>query len=161
MAAVTVSSLSHHSFVVQENVLPAPRTGAAPGHVPGGAPKRADKVLAVRPRDAAPRRDACAPRPADAGMRRLDRMEYEARGLLNLVTLLSRCLQDGAVSAAERRGWRAEVWEANERLEALYLAGLSRTFLTDPPPKSAGGAVATIAVAAAPVRTGPAEAAAA
>ena len=69
-------------------------------------------------------------------MDRPDVMEHEARGLLNLITLLSRCLRDAGGNAEHAR-WQAEVDEAKARLERLYEAGLSRTFLTDKPAKAA------------------------
>jgi hypothetical protein len=62
----------------------------------------------------------------------LDRMEYEARGLLNLVCFVSRCLNDSGCSQDERIRWREELDRANARLEALYRAGLPRDFLTNP-----------------------------
>lgn len=137
MNVVTLSTLPGHSLAVQETNRPAPR-GRAGG---GRAAAPAGSILKVRVPEAAPRPVPHPRRPAEAGMKRLDRIEHEARGLLNLVTLLSRCLQggDGGGSADERQAWRTEVAEANERLEGLYAAGLSRTFLTAPPSTPAAG----------------------
>ena len=62
----------------------------------------------------------------------LEHMEYEARGLLNLVGFAARCLADADCRPDERLRWREELDRANARLEALYEAGLSRDFLTNP-----------------------------
>ena len=51
--------------------------------------------------------------------------EHEARGLLNLVGLLSHCLRNAIATDDERRQWRREVEEAAERLESLRRAGVS------------------------------------
>ena len=51
--------------------------------------------------------------------------EHEARGLLNLVGLLSHCLRNAVATQDERRQWRREVEEAAERLESLRRAGVS------------------------------------
>jgi hypothetical protein len=52
-------------------------------------------------------------RPAD------DVVEHEARGLLNVIVLLSYSLRAGAVTAAERRQWWAEIGAAAGRLAQL------------------------------------------
>lgn len=91
--------------------LPAPETARA------GAPT-GDRVHAGR------------------GGRSSDDLEHQARGLLNLVAMVSRCLQDETATPGERRQWLDEVGHANERLEALYRSGLSREFLTRAPAKT-------------------------
>ena len=50
--------------------------------------------------------------------------EHEARGLLNLVGLLSHCLRNAVGTDDERRQWRREVEEAAERLECFRRAGV-------------------------------------
>ena len=63
----------------------------------------------------------------------IDRMEYEARGLLNLVGFATRCLDGrGASGPQEVLRWRGELERANARLVTLYEAGLPRDFLTNP-----------------------------
>jgi hypothetical protein len=79
-------------------------------------------------------------------------MEHRARGLLNLIALLSRCLGSGSGSPGERGEWRTEIDEATERLEALYHSGLPRTFLPGPParPPGTGGELGVAVPAADP-----------
>ena len=75
--------------------------------------------------------------PAPGAVRRGGKdVEHEARGLLNLVALVSRCLADGAATPDERRQWLGELEKANERLEVLYRSGLSREFLSASPAKA-------------------------
>ena len=66
-------------------------------------------------------------------------LEHEARGLLNLVAIASRCEQRSA-DEGEREQWRREISKARGRLEGLYLAGLPRDFLKEASAE-AGGAV--------------------
>ena len=54
--------------------------------------------------------------------------EHEARGLLNAVVLLRRCLAVVPATEGERSDWLREIREAGERLEQLYAAGLDRGF---------------------------------
>jgi hypothetical protein len=54
--------------------------------------------------------------------------EHEARGLLNAMGLLTRCLAAVPATADERLGWQREICESHERLERLYAAGLDRNF---------------------------------
>lgn len=61
----------------------------------------------------------------------LDQLEYEARGLHNLVGFAARCLDDRC-TPDERLRWREQLDRANARLEALHEAGLPRDFLTNP-----------------------------
>jgi hypothetical protein len=56
-------------------------------------------------------------------------VEHEARGLINAIGLLSRCLDRGAGTEMERVSWFRQIPEAEARLEKLYAAGLSRRFL--------------------------------
>jgi hypothetical protein len=58
-------------------------------------------------------------------------LEHEARGLLNLIVIASRCLE-GSADAGEREAWHREIHAAREQLEGLCGAGLSRTFLKEP-----------------------------
>ena len=62
-----------------------------------------------------------------------DAIEHQARGLLNLIALASRCAATAGAGDDQRRAWRLEIDDANQRLEALYRAGLSRNFMTDKP----------------------------
>jgi hypothetical protein len=50
--------------------------------------------------------------------------EHRARGLLNLVSLLSHCLRDAAATEDHRRQWRREIEEAARSLESLHRAGM-------------------------------------
>ena len=157
MTAVTLSTLASHSLTIhglRSAPNPAPgfadggRTGAAAhehvlkvseaGHAspperpatPPGRPETAPEP------QAATRGGAQAPHGAQAA--NVDVLEHQARGLLNLVALLSRCVEGGMGSPAERSQWADEVKDAKERLEALYESGLPRTFLSAPPTKPAG-----------------------
>ena len=66
------------------------------------------------------RQDAAHPAPHPA--------EHEARGLLNAVVLLMRCLAVVPATEGERADWLREIRDANERLEQFYAAGLERGF---------------------------------
>ena len=55
-------------------------------------------------------------------------VEHEARGLLNAVGLLNRCLAIAVATEFERSEWTREVREAQQRLEELYAEGLDRNF---------------------------------
>ena len=88
--------------------------------------------------DARPRRvivwgpPASARPPAAAAARtalRAAALEHEARGLINLIVIASRCMEHSA-EGDDREGWRWEIHAAAERLEALYRAGLPRNFLS-------------------------------
>jgi hypothetical protein len=57
---------------------------------------------------------------------------HDARELLNLVDMLTRCLQLPDITEAEWRQWPAEIADANRQLETLYAGGLSRDFLGVP-----------------------------
>jgi hypothetical protein len=85
--------------------------------------------ITAAPRDAGPGFPFNA-RPRAGGLP--EYLDYEARGLLNLVGLAVRCLDHGACRQDERVRWREDVNRANARLEALYAAGLPRDFLTNP-----------------------------
>ena len=76
------------------------------------------------------------PRPAtgDATLREQDSIEriaaeHEARGLLNVVVLVERCIESDASKGAGPHQWRRERADALERLERLYARGLPRDFL--------------------------------
>ena len=74
---------------------------------------------------------APAARAAAAPCRAADRMEFEARGLLNLIGFVTRCLDGGAgATHEERQRWRRQIENSNARLESLYEAGLPRDFLS-------------------------------
>lgn len=73
----------------------------------------------------------------------LDEMEYEARGLLNLLGFVARCLDDGGCGPDEKVRWGEELCRAKARLEALHEAGLPRDFLTNPAWRAAAAAGAS------------------
>jgi len=58
--------------------------------------------------------------------------EHEARGLLNLITLVERCAR-GTGAAPHAARWAREAEEAREQLERLYAAGLPRGFMDSTP----------------------------
>src|SRR4051812_8235456 len=47
-------------------------------------------------------------------------IEHEARGLLNAIGLLNRCLTSVVATEFERQGWSREIRESQQRLEQLY-----------------------------------------
>ena len=59
--------------------------------------------------------------------------EHEARGLLNAIGLLTRCLEAVPATEDERLGWEREIRSSRERLECLYTAGLDRNFRSAAP----------------------------
>ena len=71
-----------------------------------------------------------APPPCAAGPDRCRARsaEHEARGLLNAIGLLTRCLEVVPSTPDERAEWQREIRDAGERLEQLYAAGLDRNF---------------------------------
>lgn len=139
MTAITLSSLSYHSLFIQETA-PVATGGRDTPQACRGTAAREDQVLEVSAQSVAPTPGPAAPTPSAVRPQDMDRMEHRARGLLNLIALLSRCLAGGSGSPAERGEWRNEIDEASERLEALYDAGLPRTFLPGPPPTTRGSA---------------------
>ena len=50
--------------------------------------------------------------------------EHEARGLQNLVALLSHCLLKTVATDEEKRRWSCEVEEAKQRLGQLRVSGV-------------------------------------
>jgi hypothetical protein len=54
--------------------------------------------------------------------------EHEARGLLNLIVLVERCVKNG-VGAAHAVQWARDAASAREQLERLYAGGLPRGFM--------------------------------
>lgn len=56
-------------------------------------------------------------------------MENEARGLLNVIVLVSHCLRIVVGTEDERRQWRAEIAAAAEQLERLRSAGTGQGVL--------------------------------
>jgi hypothetical protein len=54
--------------------------------------------------------------------------KHEARGLLNLIVLVERCVKDG-VGAAYAVQWARDAASAREQLERLYAGGLPRGFM--------------------------------
>ena len=122
MTAGTLSTLPNWMFPRDRH--------ARPGDAGAGLLRRArldpDHVFRV----------PAAPMPADP--RANGRAECEARGLLNLIALATRCLANGSNARTdESERWRAEVEHAQARLEALYASGLPRDFLTNPAKHSA------------------------
>ena len=67
-------------------------------------------------------------------------LEHEARGLLNLIAIASRCLERCA-EEGEREGWRREIDVARGQLEGLHRAGLPVDFPKQPSagPRASGG----------------------
>jgi hypothetical protein len=55
--------------------------------------------------------------------------EHEARGLLNVLALATRCVESGACGAGGPQEWVRDKADALERLERLYDEGLPRDFL--------------------------------
>lgn len=66
--------------------------------------------------------------PATARSMGQEPTEHEARGLLNLVALLSHCLLKTGATDDEKFQWRREVNEAKHRLQQLQELGLRRAF---------------------------------
>jgi hypothetical protein len=82
----------------------------------------------ARPKAAAAREEAAA-RPPVVRRLQIDRhLEHEARGLLNAIGLLDRCLASVVATDFEREEWTREIREARHRLDALYAEGLDRNF---------------------------------
>src|SRR4051812_34530752 len=70
-----------------------------------------------------------ATKPAAARRLVIERhVEHEARGLLNAIGLLDRCLATVVATESERLGWSRELRESQQRLEQLYAEGLDRNF---------------------------------
>lgn len=69
---------------------------------------------------------AAAPAPTVPGRPALS-VEHEARGLLNVIVLLTRCMELEA-TVTERAGWARDIEAAKQRLEQMYAAGLDRHF---------------------------------
>lgn len=133
MTAVTLSTIGFRTSVLGEEAGEVVARGAIVGerqfpvvvqtlvNVPAVPPDRAGERV----------------QPGPGGERRRgDDLEHRARGLLNLVALVSRLLRDEAATADERRQWLEDLDCAKERLEALYRAGLSREFLSKSPAKA-------------------------
>jgi hypothetical protein len=130
MTAVTLSTIGFRTSVVGEEAAEVVARGAIVGerrfpvvvetlvNVPAVGSTRAGER--VQPGHGGGRRGGVDP-------------EHQARGLLNLVALVSRLLRDGAATPDERRQWLEDLEGANERLEALYRAGLSREFMSTAP----------------------------
>jgi hypothetical protein len=82
----------------------------------------------ARPNAAAAREKAAA-RPPVVRRLQIDRhLEHEARGLLNAIALLDRCLASVVATEFERQEWTREIHESRRRLEELYAKGLDRNF---------------------------------
>ena len=124
MTATTLSSLKNVPVVVKG--VPDRRDWFAAGVVELGD-CQPHRVVRLCP-PASPVSDHRPPRRPSA-----DALEHKARGLLNLVALLTRCAEVDGATDEDRREWRRQIDEANEVLEALYRAGLSRGFMTDRP----------------------------
>lgn len=90
-------------------------------------------------------------RPQQGRDGRVDAIEHEARGLLNLIGFVDRCLQSSLLSAGDHARWCRDRNQAIERLEVLYRAGLSPDFLSMPckvPPHAIRHNAKTLAEAA-------------
>ena len=132
MAAVTLSTLAYRSLVIE-----AGGPGVDGDSAAAGAFQRvrvvADRGADVFTRDPAPGNPGAA-RPAEGpSPKRVDALEHEARGLLNLIGLLSKCLAAGWGSQSERLEWRVQVADAERRLDEICQAGVPRNFETAAP----------------------------
>jgi len=126
MTATTLSTLKNVPLVV-EGLADRHRNRFAAGvaELSDAPPHR---VIRLCPPPPASAREQRPPRRLDA-----DTIEHKARGLLNLIALVTRCAGAEGATPADRRDWRRQLDDANEQLEAFYLAGLSRTFMSDKP----------------------------
>src|SRR5688500_2894485 len=131
MTAVTLSTIGFRTSGVGEEAAEIVGRGAIVGQ--REFPVVVETLVNVPAPGRARAGDRVHARP---GRRSSDDLEHQARGLLNLVAMVSRCLQDETATPDERRQWLDEVGHANERLEALYRSGLSREFLTRSPAKA-------------------------
>jgi hypothetical protein len=125
MTATTLSTLKNVPLVVES--LPDRRRGLFAAGVAELSDAQPHRVIRL-----------CPPAPAVRGQRpprRLDAdaLEHKARGLLNLIAVVTRCAQGGGATADERREWQRQIDDATAQLEAFYAAGLSRSFMTDKP----------------------------
>ena len=84
----------------------------------GVAPGRAADFVADHPFDAPP---FTLSRRARAEQ---DAKEYEARGLLNLIVLLTRCVEGTTGSVEDKQQWLRDIADARQRIADLYRAGL-------------------------------------
>ena len=130
MTAVTLSTIGFRTSVVGEEAVEVVARGAIVGE--RQFPVVVETLVNVPAVPTAPGGERVQPGP-ECGRRRGEDREHRARGLLNLITLVSRCLRDDAATPDERRQWLEDLECANERLEALYRSGLSREFLAKAP----------------------------
>ena len=56
-------------------------------------------------------------------------IQHRGRELLHTITLLARCLQLPDCAEEVRAGWERDLAKAKRDLEALYAAGLDRSFV--------------------------------
>ena len=131
MTAVTLSTIGFRTSGVGEGAAEVVGRGAIVGQ--REFPVVVETLVSLQAGETARAGDRVH---AGRGGRSSDDLEHRARGLLNLVAMVSRCLQDETATPDERREWLDEVAYANERLEALYRSGLSREFLTKSPAKT-------------------------
>ena len=76
-----------------------------------------------------PVRKRVAARPSVVRRVEIERhVEHEARGLLNAIGLLDRCLASVVATEFERQEWTREIQASRQRLEELYAEGLDRSF---------------------------------
>lgn len=59
-------------------------------------------------------------------------LQHQARELLHAIELLVCCMRIPGATDADRRAWWREIRIARVKLGALYAAGLSRDFRTQP-----------------------------
>ena len=135
MTAVTLSTIGFRTSGVGEEVAEVVGRGAIVGQ--REFPVVVETLVNVPATATATATARAGDRLPAAPLRRSgEELEHRARGLLNLIAMVSRCLQDGESTPDERRQWLEELGHANERLEALYSSGLSREFLSKSPAKA-------------------------
>jgi hypothetical protein len=125
MTAGTLSSLKNVPLVVE--AMPDRRVERFAAGVARLSDEQPHRVIRLCP-PGVPVREQRPPRRLDA-----DSLEHKARGLLNLIAMVTRCAEGDGATAEDRRDWRRQIERANEQLETLYGAGLSRSFMTDRP----------------------------
>lgn len=132
MAVVTLSTLAYRSLVIEKGGPGADGDSAAAGACQG-VRDVADRGANVFTRDPKSGNSGAPHQAEGPSPQRLDALEHEARGLLNLIGLLSKCLGAGWGSQSERLEWRMQVADAELRLDEICQAGVPRNFDTATP----------------------------
>lgn len=136
MTAVTLSTLACNSPIIRD-VKSAAGCGRGAPYIRHSAEEAGKRIWKVSAPDA-PDGGCHAAREDGVGPKGPDAKRHAARGLLNLITLLSRCLDGGSGTAEDYRDWTQAVAAAQDQLEALYQSGLPRTFLQESTPAAVG-----------------------